>query len=98
MSDQPQGPGWWQASDGQWYPPEKAPWAPPPPPAASAPTGSTAWSRFRAWPTWVQVILWLFAFPVPIAFLALSRGGRQRIGWWSLAVFAGLIWVSAAVS
>ncbi len=25
MSDTPQGPGWWQASDGKWYPPEQAP-------------------------------------------------------------------------
>jgi hypothetical protein len=25
MSDTPQGPGWWQASDGKWYPPETAP-------------------------------------------------------------------------
>lgn len=25
MSDSPQGPGWWQASDGKWYPPEQAP-------------------------------------------------------------------------
>jgi hypothetical protein len=30
MSDQSQGPGWWQASDGKWYPPEQAPAAPPP--------------------------------------------------------------------
>ena len=22
MSDTSQGPGWWQASDGKWYPPE----------------------------------------------------------------------------
>lgn len=28
----PQGPGWWQASDGLWYPPQ-----PQPPPAATAP-------------------------------------------------------------
>ncbi len=27
MSDSPQGPGWWQASDGKWYPPEQAPGA-----------------------------------------------------------------------
>lgn len=27
MSDTPQGPGWWQASDGKWYPPEQAPGA-----------------------------------------------------------------------
>jgi uncharacterized RDD family membrane protein YckC len=25
MSDSSQGPGWWQASDGKWYPPESAP-------------------------------------------------------------------------
>ena len=24
MSDAPQGPGWWQASDGKWYPPGPA--------------------------------------------------------------------------
>ena len=24
MSDAPQGPGWWQASDGKWYSPEQA--------------------------------------------------------------------------
>jgi Flp pilus assembly pilin Flp len=27
MNDIPQGPGWWQAGDGKWYPPQ------PPPPA-----------------------------------------------------------------
>ena len=34
MSDTSQGPSWWQASDGKWYPPEQAPAAtaaPPPP-------------------------------------------------------------------
>lgn len=52
MSDTSQGPGWWQASDGKWYPPEQAPGAaptgaapggPPPgygtPPAYGAPAG-----------------------------------------------------------
>ena len=29
MSEQSQGPGWWQASDGKWYPPEQAPAQPP---------------------------------------------------------------------
>ena len=29
MSDASQGPGWWQASDGKWYPPEQAPGAQP---------------------------------------------------------------------
>lgn len=29
MSDVSRGPGWWQASDGKWYPPEQAPGGPP---------------------------------------------------------------------
>lgn len=32
MSDYSQGPGWWQASDGKWYPPQPAAGGPPPPP------------------------------------------------------------------
>lgn len=61
MSDAPQGPGWWQAADGRWYPPDQAPgWAPPPTAAWSAgavPIGgaldvgagiSWAWDRFKA--------------------------------------------------
>jgi uncharacterized RDD family membrane protein YckC len=52
MSDFSQGPGWWQASDGKWYPPEQAPGGAPaagpapggfppagPPPAYGAPAG-----------------------------------------------------------
>lgn len=36
MSDTPQGPGWWIASDGKWYPPQDDPGVPaqPPPPSA----------------------------------------------------------------
>lgn len=41
MSDAPQGPGWWQASDGKWYPPEQAPAASTPPPTpGQVPPGS----------------------------------------------------------
>jgi hypothetical protein len=42
-SDVPaQGPGWWQASDGNWYPPqEQLGYAPPPPPGYAAPAGQT---------------------------------------------------------
>jgi len=32
MSDAPQGPDWWAASDGKYYPPETHPNVPPPPP------------------------------------------------------------------
>jgi len=40
MSDQSQGPGWWQASDGKWYAPELHPGHVPPAPVA-VPSGIT---------------------------------------------------------
>lgn len=40
MSDTSQGAGWWQASDGKWYPPEQAtPGAPSPGSGAGSPPG-----------------------------------------------------------
>lgn len=49
MSDTPQGPGWWQASDGKFYPPEQQSSATPPtpgggsePPASHSAGGDTA--------------------------------------------------------
>lgn len=55
MSDISQGPGWWQASDGKWYPPEQAPASPPPGqapggvPASSVDIGAAlayGWKKF----------------------------------------------------
>ena len=55
MSDTSQGPGWWQASDGKWYPPEQAPASPPPGqapggvPASSVDIGAAlayGWKKF----------------------------------------------------
>ncbi len=50
MSDYAQGPGWWQASDGKWYPPQQAtppapsgPWTAAPPAAAYNPYGTPAY-------------------------------------------------------
>jgi hypothetical protein len=40
MSDVSQGPGWWQASDGRWYPPETHPLFTPPPPSVYGFSGS----------------------------------------------------------
>jgi hypothetical protein len=39
MTDQSQGPGWWLASDGKWYPPDQAPAVPPPETWAAPPGG-----------------------------------------------------------
>ena len=53
MSDTPQGPGWWQASDGKFYPPEQAPaerpQAPGGVPASSVDIGAAityGWNKF----------------------------------------------------
>lgn len=58
MSDSPEGPGWWQASDGKWYPPEQAPGGTPAPTGGgAAPSGgeptvgeaiSYGWAKFQA--------------------------------------------------
>ena len=39
MTDQSQGPGWWLASDGKWYPPDQAPAVPPADTGATPPPG-----------------------------------------------------------
>ncbi len=66
MSDHSQGPGWWQASDAKWYPPEthpsrmQAPAAPPAAPAAfvNAPGAAPAPADpggFRGWKLWLTI-------------------------------------------
>jgi len=43
MSDEPQGPGWWLASDGKWYPPQSSPPPFPPPPSSSDTQVASGW-------------------------------------------------------
>jgi hypothetical protein len=69
MSDASRGPGWWQASDGKWYPPEQHPDAhrlPDPPPASTPrpgppPTGPTPiiqdTSRRGRWKWWAAGVV-----------------------------------------
>ncbi|HEY3702183.1 MAG TPA: DUF4190 domain-containing protein [Acidimicrobiales bacterium] len=49
MSDTAQGSGWWQASDGRWYPPDARPGVPPPPEAASAGWSSPPGGSSSGW-------------------------------------------------
>lgn len=44
MSDTSQGPGWWLAADGRWYPPELAPAAP----DGTTPAQWSPWDPYRA--------------------------------------------------
>lgn len=48
MSDAPQGPGWWQASDGKWYAPEQAPGAAPAP-GYGVPAGDVVGTTLADW-------------------------------------------------
>mgnify|MGYP001815295414 CR=1 FL=1 len=76
MSDSSGGPGWWQASDGKWYPPEQQPGGAPPP-AAGQPGGSTGFDIGKAlsygWNGFVQnigviILLVVVMFAVQIGF------------------------------
>ncbi len=49
MSETARGSGWWQASDGRWYPPDATPGVPPPPEAASAGWSSPPGGSSPAW-------------------------------------------------
>ena len=51
MSDVSNGPGWWQASDGKWYPPEQqqnSQASAPPPSSAAPPSGSPGGASHRS--------------------------------------------------
>jgi len=77
MSDTSQGPGWWQASDGKWYPPESAAT---PAPAGGAP-GASAFGPLADWGQRAVgilidfamiFVLWIVAFIITIILGAIS--------------------------
>lgn len=85
MSDQSQGPGWWQASDGKWYPPEQSP-APAPPgggaPGATVEVGAAlgyGWNKFIQYIGQIIIIV-LIILGVNIVFQVLSNVIAGSIG------------------
>ncbi len=55
MSESAQGPGWWLASDGRWYPPEQAPgYAPQPQTPAASPISAPVVGTDAPPPGWWQ--------------------------------------------
>ena len=78
MSDTQQGPGWWMASDGKWYPPQGEQLPPPPPPGFPQyvnPTGNFAQrpeSVSNTLVVWLQVLLFIAATVVAIAVLLMN--------------------------
>ena len=99
MSDVSQGPGWWQASDGKWYPPEQMPGTPAPAAAPPDPyaTGSPGYASgsvagpLADWGTRVLATLvdWAASFVVVIAgvILAVIVGAISS----TLGILVGLV-------
>ena len=86
MSDTSQGPGWWQASDGKWYPPKQAPGAAPQPSASRLDVGaalSYGWEKFVANLSTMILIVIIF-FGVQLIFNLLINFVRPS------GLFAGL--------
>lgn len=81
MSDSSQGPGWWQASDGKWYPPEQAPDYQAAGAAGGAPAGGGGTdigsTLGYAWNKFIQnigewVVLWLVLVAAVIIFAVIG--------------------------
>lgn len=58
MSDTAQGPDWWQASDGKWYPPQQQPgYAPPPPNMPPAAPGKPSKPLYKRVWFWIIIVV-----------------------------------------
>ena len=95
MSDTSQGPGWWLASDGKWYPLEQAPVTAQPvnpqPMGAAAPQGPGWWQATDS--------RWYPPQPgVPVQVQIVKKKFYQRVWFWLLIVVAvGIASCSALV-
>ena len=95
MSDQSQGHGWWQASDGKWYPPESAP------PSVFTSVGAPAipsgpgTSTEQPWyeKTWVVVLSLLFCFPLGLVIVWINKRFTQK----TKVVITGVVLVLAVI-
>lgn len=92
MSDTAQGPDWWLASDGKWYPPQSRPGTTPDPAWAPPPTTPLV-GVSSALTTWVQVGAWALAATLLVSASLLARtlnafddlvdsGGASRLLAW----------------
>jgi hypothetical protein len=95
VSDIPQGPGWWQASDAKWYPPEQFSGPPPAQPFPQQPAQS--YGHGLGQPTGPKneplavasliagivgiplLCCWILGFPISIAALVTGFLARRRI-------------------
>jgi hypothetical protein len=92
VSDTSQGPGWWQASDGKWYPPEQAPGYQPPADGGAAAGGAGGPVTFElgaaigyGWNKFIQyigqiILIVLIIFAVEIVFNVVVGAFAGAIG------------------
>ncbi len=78
MSDTSQGPGWWQASDDKWYPPDLNPGHPLPPPPSIPYPQATGATNGLAIASLVLGILWVLGFGSLLA-LIFGYAAKRRI-------------------
>ena len=104
MSDAAQGPDWWQASDGKWYPPDQHPDSQPaaPPPAAGATPpspggaagaagwspGQSPWGELADWPLRAQSFLVDYIGPALVVGLLFG----VSVPLWSILTLVVLGW------
>jgi uncharacterized RDD family membrane protein YckC len=98
VSDASQGPDWWQASDGKWYPPEQAPGGAATAGAPSAAgVGMSQWGALADWPTRALGILIDFALVVAVyvigfiltiifSIISSTLGSLFSLVWWLVEV------------
>lgn len=102
-------PGWWQASDGNWYPPENQA-APPPPPGAYPQANPTNGMATASMVTGIiaAVLFWAFGLSaiigivaVVLGFVALSRSkqlpGQVGKGQAIAGIVTGLVGILAGI-
>jgi hypothetical protein len=78
LSDLPQGQGWWQASDGRWYPPQA--WSVPPPSPSQAPSSESPTDRVE--PFVAIIFAGVLGFVVVVVAIGIVVGHvtRSRVG------------------
>jgi hypothetical protein len=96
MSDQQQGPDWWLASDGKWYPPQSAS-----PPPAFQPAAPPVSLPAHAWPTIGGAVVVMIAAFLPWATVTapfigqVSKNGIDGDG--ALTLIGGLVLAALAI-
>ena len=95
MSDSSQGPGWWQASDGKWYPPEQSPGAAPQPASSSGGRLDLGEAISYGWTKFVEnlgamIVIVIIFFGVQFVFQLIAQFVRPSSVIGSLVV-AGLL-------